>query len=74
MRSASMETTRWPRRPGILSRLLGCPESVWEAAFLSARPSAPVTYHGDYKVIIPVLEAVEEPEDYRGQPKGDVLH
>ena len=33
-----------------------------------------VTYHGDYKVIIPVLEAVEEPEDYRGQPKGDVLH
>lgn len=33
-----------------------------------------VTYHGDYKVIIPVLEAVEEPTDYRGQPKGDVLH
>ncbi len=33
-----------------------------------------VTYHGDYRVIIPVLEAVEEPEDYRGQPKGDVLH
>ena len=33
-----------------------------------------VTYYGDYKVIIPVLEAVEEPEDYRGQPKGDVLH
>ena len=33
-----------------------------------------VTYHGDYKAIIPVLEAVEEPEDYRGQPKGDVLH
>lgn len=33
-----------------------------------------VTYHGDYKIIIPVLEAVEEPEDYRGQPKGDVLH
>lgn len=33
-----------------------------------------VTYHGDYKVIIPVLEAVEEPADYRGQPKGDVLH
>ena len=33
-----------------------------------------VTYHGDYKVIIPVLEAVEEPEDYRDQPKGDVLH
>ena len=33
-----------------------------------------VTYHGDYKVIIPVLEAVDEPEDYRGQPKGDVLH
>ena len=22
----------------------------------------------------PVLEAIEEPEDYRGQPKGDVLH
>lgn len=33
-----------------------------------------VTYHGDYKVIIPVLEAVEEPVDYRGQPRGDVLH
>ncbi len=33
-----------------------------------------VTYHGDYKVIIPVLEAVEEPEDYRDQPRGDVLH
>lgn len=33
-----------------------------------------VTYHGDYKVIIPVLEAVEEPADYRDQPKGDVLH
>lgn len=26
------------------------------------------------KVIIPVLEAIEEPEDYRGQPRGDVLH
>lgn len=33
-----------------------------------------VIYHGDYKVIIPVLEAVEEPADYRDQPKGDVLH
>ena len=33
-----------------------------------------VTYHGDYKVIIPVLETVEEPADYRDQPKGDVLH
>lgn len=33
-----------------------------------------VTYHGDYKVIIPVLEAVEEPADYRDQPRGDVLH
>lgn len=33
-----------------------------------------VTYHGDFKVIIPVLDAIEEPEDYRGQPKGDVLH
>ena len=33
-----------------------------------------VIYHGDFKVIIPVLEAVEEPADYRGQPKGDVLH
>ena len=33
-----------------------------------------VIYHGDFKVIIPVLEAIEEPEDYRGQPKGDVLH
>lgn len=33
-----------------------------------------VIYHGDIKVIIPVLEAVEEPEDYRDQPKGDVLH
>ena len=32
VRSAPMETTCWPRRPGILSRLLGCPESVWEAA------------------------------------------
>ena len=26
-----------------------------------------VIYHGDFKVIIPVLEAIEEPEDYRGQ-------
>ena len=33
-----------------------------------------VIYHGDFKVIIPVLEAIEEPEDYRGQPRGDVLH
>ena len=33
-----------------------------------------VVYHGDFKVIIPVLEAIEEPADYRGQPKGDVLH
>lgn len=33
-----------------------------------------VIYHGDFKVIIPVLDAIEEPEDYRGQPKGDVLH
>ena len=33
-----------------------------------------VVYHGSFKVIIPVLEMVEEPEDYRGQPKGDVLH
>ena len=33
-----------------------------------------VTYHGDFKIIIPVLEAIEEPADYRGQPKGDVLH
>lgn len=33
-----------------------------------------VIYHGDIKVIIPVLEAVEEPADYRDQPKGDVLH
>ena len=29
-----------------------------------------VIYHGDFKVIIPVLEAIEEPADYRGQPKG----
>ena len=33
-----------------------------------------VTYHGDFKIIIPVLDAIEEPEDYRDQPKGDVLH
>lgn len=33
-----------------------------------------VTYHGDFKVIIPVLEAIEEPEDYRDQSRGDVLH
>ena len=33
-----------------------------------------VIYHGDFKVIIPVLEAIEEPEDYRDQSKGDVLH
>lgn len=33
-----------------------------------------VIYHGDFKIIIPVLEAIEEPADYRGQPKGDVLH
>ena len=33
-----------------------------------------VIYHGDIKVIIPVLEAIEEPSDYRNQPKGDVLH
>lgn len=26
------------------------------------------------KIIIPVLEAIEEPEDYRDQPRGDVLH
>lgn len=33
-----------------------------------------VIYHGDFKVIVPVLEAIEEPEDYRDQSKGDVLH
>lgn len=33
-----------------------------------------VVYHGNFKVIIPSLEAVEEPEDYRDQPKSDVLH
>ena len=33
-----------------------------------------VTYHGDFKIIIPVLDAIEEPENYRDQPKGDVLH
>lgn len=33
-----------------------------------------VVYHGDFKVIIPVLEAIEEPADYRDQSKGDVLH
>ena len=33
-----------------------------------------VVYHGDFKVIIPVLEAIEEPADYRDQPRGDVLH
>lgn len=33
-----------------------------------------VVYHGDFKVIIPVLEAIEEPEDYRDQSRGDVLH
>ena len=33
-----------------------------------------VVYHGNFKVIIPALEAVEEPEDYRDQPKCDVLH
>lgn len=33
-----------------------------------------VIYHGNFKVIIPALEAVEEPEDYRDQPKNDVLH
>ena len=33
-----------------------------------------VIYHGDFKVIIPVLEAIEEPEDYRDQARGDVLH
>ncbi len=33
-----------------------------------------VIYHGDFKVIIPVLEAIEEPEDYRDQSRGDVLH
>ena len=32
-----------------------------------------IIYHGDIKVTIPVLEAIEEPEDYRNQPKGDVL-
>lgn len=32
-----------------------------------------VTYHGDFKTIIPVLDAIEESEDYRDQPKGDVL-
>lgn len=33
-----------------------------------------VIYHGAFKVIIPVQEMVEEPEDYRDQPRGDVLH
>lgn len=33
-----------------------------------------VLYHGSFKVIIPVLEMLTEPEDYRGQPKGDVLN
>jgi ribosomal protein S1 len=33
-----------------------------------------VLYHGDFKIIIPVEEAVEPPKDFRGRNHGDVLH
>lgn len=36
--------------------------------------SLAVIYHGDYKVLIPVEEAVTPPEDYRGQPPAEVLN
>ena len=31
-------------------------------------------YHGEFKVIIPAAEAVEQPEDYRGRDPDEVLH
>ena len=33
-----------------------------------------VLYHGDFKIIIPAEEAVEPPEDFRGQPPQNVFH
>lgn len=33
-----------------------------------------VVYHGSFKVIIPALQAVFEPVDYRDQPKNEVLY
>jgi hypothetical protein len=36
--------------------------------------SVAVTYHGDFKIIIPAEEAVEPPEDYRGRMHDDVMH
>lgn len=36
--------------------------------------SAAVVYHGVFKVIIPAEDAVEPPEDFRGQDPEDVYH
>ncbi len=36
--------------------------------------SLAVIYHGDYKVIIPVEELIEPPQDYRGMQPEDVMH
>ena len=36
--------------------------------------SLAVIYHGDYKVIVPVEEAVEPPNDYRGMLPEDVMN
>lgn len=36
--------------------------------------SLAVIYHGDYKVIIPVEELIELPQDYRGMQPEDVMH
>ena len=36
--------------------------------------SLAVTYHGDFKVLIPAEEAVELPEDLRGHTEAEILH
>lgn len=41
---------------------------------VSDNQSLAVIYHGAFKVVIPVEQAVEPPEDYRDQSPADVFH
>ena len=54
-------------------RLTGTIQGV-ERSKDSPGRSLAVLYHGDYKVIIPAEEAVEQPDDLRGRDLSDVLH
>ena len=54
-------------------RLTGTIQGV-ERSSDSSNRSLAVLYHGEYKVIIPAEEAVEQPDDLRGKDLADVLH